>query len=184
MADFSTVARPYARAVFDHADAEGNLNGWSKALAVAAVIASDQAAREYLSRPSLRATERAEFIAELCGSIDDGNLLATGSGRNLLGLLSENHRLNALAEISAQFDQLKADRENRVTVTVVTATEVGPEQVANMTAALKRKLGRDVELELAVDSTLIGGGVIRAKDMVIDGSLQSRLKRLASTLAD
>lgn len=184
MADSGTVARPYARAVFDVALEQGQLDAWSKALAAAAGIVSDATAKAWLGQPALRASERAAFVADLCGDIDDARLLAGGAGRNLLGVLSENNRLGALGDISAQFDQLKAESENRVRVTLVAAADVGAEQAERVTAALRQKLGREVELEVEVDPRLIGGAVIRAQDMVIDGSVQTRLERLASTLVD
>jgi F-type H+-transporting ATPase subunit delta len=184
MADLSTVARPYARAVFDVAVAQGKLDEWSKALAAAALIVEDPTAHAYLGRPALGADERTAFLADLCGRVDDARLLAADAGRNLLGVLSENDRLEALGEISVQFDALKARRENRVKVTIVAAAAVDPAQAEVISVALRRKLGREVELEIEVDPSLVGGAVIRAQDMVIDGSVQTRLKRLASALID
>jgi len=81
MADFTTVARPYARAVFDVAGERGELDAWSKALAVAAAIVADPAAHSYLGNPALRAPERAAFLADLCAGIADAKLFADGVGR-------------------------------------------------------------------------------------------------------
>jgi len=184
MADFTTVARPYARAVFDVAAEAGDLDTWSRALAAAAVIVADPAARNYLGDPALRASERATFLADLCSSVAEAKPLADGVGRNLLGLLAENDRLQALGEISSQFDELKADRENRVKVTLTAAADMDAAQKEKVTAALRRRLGREVELEVEIDPNLIGGAVVRAQDMVIDDSVQTRLARLASALID
>jgi F-type H+-transporting ATPase subunit delta len=117
-------------------------------------------------------------------SIADAAIFATPEGKNLLKLLAENDRLAALPEIAAQFDELKAEQENRVAVTLVSASHVDAAQAEKISSALSRKLGRTVDLTLELDPSLIGGAVIRAKDMVIDDSLQTRLRRLASTLAD
>ncbi len=184
MADFTTVARPYARAVFETAVEQGSLDAWSSALAVAAQLVADPAARTFLGDPALRAGQRANFVAELCGGIDDANLLADGAGRALLGLLAENDRLPALGEISKQFDQLKAERENRVKVTLTAASAMDAAQTEKVSAALRRRLGREVELEVKIDPDLLGGAVIRAQDLVIDDSVQTRLKRLADALID
>jgi F-type H+-transporting ATPase subunit delta len=184
MADFGTVARPYARAVFDLALAANQLEGWASALSAAAVVTGNKTAREYLGRPELSAVERSEFIGSICASLPDAALLATAEGRNLLLLLSENDRLDAVGEISKQFDELKADQENKVKVTLVTAAPVDADQVDKVATALSKKLGRSVELVLELDVSLVGGAVIRAKDMVIDDSLQTRLQRLASALAN
>jgi F-type H+-transporting ATPase subunit delta len=184
MADFGTVARPYARAIFDVASDANALDAWSRALAAAAVVASDHEARAYLNRPELRATERAEFLAQILNGVADAEPLTTSEGTTRLALLTENDRLDALHEVSAQFDQLKAARENRVNVQVVAASAIDGTQAEKIKQALTSKLRREVELEFEVDPSLIGGAVIRAEDMVIDGSLKTRLARLASALID
>jgi F-type H+-transporting ATPase subunit delta len=113
-----------------------------------------------------------------------GAVLSTSEGRNLLRLLSENDRLDAFDEISKQFDQLKAEQENKVRVTLVSAVGVDSETTDKIALALGKKLGRTVELALEIDQALIGGAVIRAEDMVIDDSLRTRLSRLTSALVD
>jgi len=184
MADYGTVARPYARAIFDVARAADALEPWSKGLAAAGAVAEDKTARQFLSRPELGVSERSEFLASVLASMDGASVFESAEGKNLLTLLTENDRLNALSEISAQFDQLKAEQENKVKVTLTSAAAVGAEQAEMVARALSKKLGRSVELELEIDASLLGGAVIRAKDMVIDDSLQTRLKRLASSLVD
>jgi F-type H+-transporting ATPase subunit delta len=184
MADFGTVARPYAKALFEVAKAADDLAGWSKALAAAAAVTGDKAAHEYLSRPELGVGERADFVGSLADGLPGGNVLGSQEGRNLLKLLAENDRLDALPEISTQFDRLKAEQENRVKVTLVAASPVDAAMAEQIAGALSKKLGRAVELKLEVDESLIGGAVIRAEDMVIDDSVQTRLKRLAGTLMD
>lgn len=184
MADFGTIARPYARAVFDIALASGALDAWSKGLAAAGAVADDKSARQFLGRPELGPGEISGFMESVLASIGEAAIFQTPEGKNLLALLAENDRLGALAEISAQFDQLKADQENRVAVTLVSASAVDAAQAEKISGALSRKLGRTVDLTLELDPSLIGGAVIRAKDMVIDDSLKTRLTRLASTLAD
>lgn len=184
MADFGTIARPYAKALFEVAKAADDLDGWSKALVAAAAVTRDRAAHEYLSRPELGVDERADFVGSLADELPDGSVLGSQEGRNLLKLLAENDRLDALPEISTQFDRLKAEQENRVKVTLVAASPVDAATAEQIAGALTRKLGRAVELELEVDESLIGGAVIRAEDMVIDDSVQTRLRRLAGTLMD
>jgi F-type H+-transporting ATPase subunit delta len=182
MADDGTVARPYARAIFDIAVSAGTLAQWSDALAAAASVVSDAAARTYLGRPGLAAGERAEFVAGICAKIPDAGLLASSQGRALLGLLDENERLAALPEIAAQFDQLKIRAENKINVQLVSAVPVDREVAVKIAQSLEQRLGRKVDLELEVDETLMGGAIVRAEDMVIDGSVRSRLQRLADSL--
>jgi F-type H+-transporting ATPase subunit delta len=184
MADYSTVARPYARALFDTAMASNSLVPWSRALAAAAAVVTDRQARAFLSRPELGVEERGEFVASLAAEMPGAEQLGSAEGRNLLRLLAENDRLDALGEISARFDRLKAEQQNTVTATLVTARPVDDDQADKVARALSRKLGRLVDLELEVDESLLGGAIVRAEDMVIDDSVRTRLQRLSSSLID
>jgi len=182
MADFSTVARPYARAVFELASAAGQLREWSEALAAAAAVLSDAAAKSFLARPELDDRQRAEFVQAIFAGVQGADLWRSQQGQNLLRVLVENDRLTALPEIAAQFAALKARAEHKVKVTLVSAVAVERGVADQVKQALQKRLGRTVELELAVDPTLLGGAIIRAEDMVIDGSVRTRLQRLAETL--
>ena len=182
MADFGTIARPYARALFDIATEANDLGEWSEALAAAAAIVTDPAAARHLSSPELTDEQRAAFVEGFAGDVPGAARLTTPPGRSFLRLLAENDRLGALPEISSQFDELKSQAENKIKVTLVAATTVDPSVADKVASALERRLGRKVELELEVDESLLGGAVIRAEDMVIDGSVRTRLQRLAESL--
>jgi F-type H+-transporting ATPase subunit delta len=97
-------------------------------------------------------------------------------------MLAENHRLGFLPEISALFDEYKDEAESVIDVTVTSAAPIDSAQQQALSKALERKLKRTVRLHCDTDSTLIGGAVLRAGDTVIDGSLLSRLKRIAFEL--
>ncbi|HEX7081004.1 MAG TPA: F0F1 ATP synthase subunit delta [Gammaproteobacteria bacterium] len=184
MADYGTVARPYARAAFDIAREAGALEEWSQALAAAASVVANEDAERVLSSPTLTDEQRAELVASIAGAVADGALLAAPEGKSFLRLLAENDRLSALPAIAEQFDELKSEAENKIEVTLVSASSVEPEIAERIAAALERRLGRKVELKLEVDEKLLGGAIIRAEDMVIDGSVRTRLQRLAETLID
>lgn len=183
MSDNSTVARPYARAIFELASRDGSLTQWSEALGLAAEVLTDEGMRQFLARPDLDKAARGEFVMAVCGAAAGKGLLAGAHGQNLLRLLAENGRLAALTDIAAQYDALKAQAENRVKVQLTTAASIDEKVAAGIASALEQKLGRQVELELLVDEQLLGGAVIRAEDMVIDGSVKNRLEQLAATLS-
>jgi len=182
MADSSTVARPYAKALFDLANGERKLPEWSAALGAAAAVLADANAKRALANPAFDDAARVTLVGSIASAIKGGELLTSAAGKNLLRLLSENDRLTALPEIAAQFDALKAEAENKVKVTVTAATQVDAAIAAEIKKALQQKLGRAVELTLAVDASLIGGAIIQADDMVIDGSVRTRLQRLTEKL--
>jgi F-type H+-transporting ATPase subunit delta len=113
---------------------------------------------------------------DICGERLDAH------GRNMVRLLVENDRLAVLPGIAAHFESLKADAQSIVNATVTTAFELDDGQKATLAEALERKLGRKVELDTRVDSSLIGGVVVRAGDTVIDGTIRGRLRALATHL--
>jgi F-type H+-transporting ATPase subunit delta len=87
-----------------------------------------------------------------------------------------------LPEIANHFDTLKANVENKVDVTVTSAAVLSAAQQKAVVKALKDRLGREINLDTEIDESLIGGAVIRAGDVVIDGSLRARLEGLADAL--
>ena len=183
MADNNTIARPYAQAVFELANEAGELSAWSESLDIAGQLLSDGGLVEYLSTPELSDARRLEFLSGLFKSAN-AKKLAGGDkrGDNFLKLLLENRRANVMPEIAAHFEVLKADIENTVEATVTSATPLSSAQQKEMASALKKRLGREVNITTEIDENLIGGAVIRAGDVVIDGSLRARLEGLATAL--
>lgn len=185
MADNNTVARPYAEAVFELAREQQKLDAWGEALALAAELTADGRVAKFLANPRLNDEQRLAFLTGLMASAGGDDSVLGGRdrhGTNFLKLLVENERAYALPEIAEHFDALKDAIENTVEVTVTSATELSPEQKNSIVAALKARLGREVQLDTLTDESLIGGAVIRAGDVVIDGSLRSRLTGLANAL--
>jgi F-type H+-transporting ATPase subunit delta len=183
MADNNTIARPYAQAVFDLANEAGDLAAWSASLDAAGALFASGELADYLSAPGLTDVRRLDFLSGLFKSAGADKLSGAGKhGNNFLKLLLENKRSNVLPEIAEHFDALKADVENTVEATVTSATPLSQAQQNEIAGALKKRLGRDVSITTKVDENLIGGAVIRAGDVVIDGSLRARLEGLANAL--
>ncbi len=183
MADKNTIARPYAQALFELAQSSGELVEWSGTLDIARQLLADGQVVEYLSNPELTEARRFEFLT---GLFDSGgaDLLAGRDirGTNFLKLLLEYGRVAVVPEIATQFEALKAEVENIVDVMVTSASPLTSEQQQRIVSALRERLGRDIKLETAIDTKLIGGAVIRAGDVVIDGSLRARLEGLSNAL--
>jgi F-type H+-transporting ATPase subunit delta len=176
MAEKTTIARPYAKAAFQEAKGDKRLAQWSETLRAAAIAVHDPRVHELLGSPSVSGEELAKFVMGLTGPGLDEHV------ENFFRTLAENRRLAYIPEISALFDQFKDDEERVVDVTVTSAAPIDTAQQQALSKALERKLKRTVRLHCATDSTLIGGAVLRAGDTVIDGSLLSRLKRIAFEL--
>jgi F-type H+-transporting ATPase subunit delta len=176
MAEKTTIARPYAKAAFQEALADKRLTQWSETLRAAAIAVRDPRVRELLGSPSVSGEDLAQFVMGVTGKALDEH------AENFFRMLAENHRLGYLPEISALFDEYKDEAESVVDVTVTSAAPIDAAQQQALSKALERKLKRSVRLHCDTDSTLIGGAVLRAGDTVIDGSLLSRLKRIAFEL--
>ncbi len=185
MADNNTVARPYAQAIFEVARENNALDELSVSLAVARDLLSDGQVGVFLGQPALTDDQRLEFLQGLFAeAVGEGSVFAGGSrhGTNFLKLLLENGRVVALPEISEQFEALKAKVENSIDAVITAASPVSESQQEAIASSLSAKLGRDVRISTRIDENLIGGAVIRAGDVVIDGSLRARLEGLANAL--
>jgi F-type H+-transporting ATPase subunit delta len=177
MAERITIARPYAKAAFETAQAKKQLAAWSRALTAAAAGAADPAVQTLLGSPKLPKEALAQVFIELAGrELGDG-------GANFLRLLAENRRLGLLPEIAQTFEALRAEAERTVEASVVSATPLDDTTREALARALKKRLDREVTLKCETDPRLIGGAVIRAGDLVIDGSVRSKLDRLGLALA-
>ena len=183
MADNNTVARPYAQAIFEVADEAGALSDWSGSLGIAGELLADKGLVEYLRAPELSDEQRLEFLAGLFDKAGADRLAGKDEkGTNFLKLLLENRRIAVLPEISEHFEALKAKVENSVDAVVTSAAPLNADQEKEIAKSLKERLGREVRITTEIDETLIGGAVIRAGDVVIDGSLRARLEGLANAL--
>lgn len=176
MAELATIARPYANALFNLAKREKVLDPWSRMLVVLTATASHPTVALMLQGPDIPAQAKAFRLAEVCGDeLDD-------RGRKFLQALADNDRLSLLGEIRNQFEVLKADEEKSLDVEVVCAFELSDAQSSALKLALNKKFEKEITIESRVDSSLIGGAVIRAGDVVIDGSVRGKLNKLAETL--
>jgi F-type H+-transporting ATPase subunit delta len=176
VADRATIARPYARAAFAHAQATKDLASWSKLLGAAAQAAADPRVAPLIGNPHVTSDE----LVDLLGGVS--KQAAGEGGTNFLRALAANRRLALLPLIANQFETLRAEVEGVVDVEVIAAREIAAPQQKKLEAALAKRLGREVRMHTRIDESLIGGAIVRAGDLVIDGSLKGRLERLGSAL--
>jgi len=176
MADKSTIARPYARAAFEEARERKRLEPWSQALHAAAAVVADPRVVALLGNPRVTPEELAQLVSGIAGS------KLGEEGGNFVRTLAANRRLAVLPQIAARFDELKDAAEGVADVTVTSAAPLDAGQRKTLAAALEKRLKRTVRLHFATDAALIGGAVVRSGDLVIDGSLRTRLERIAYEL--
>ncbi|MBS1270524.1 MAG: ATP synthase subunit delta [Gammaproteobacteria bacterium] len=176
MAGMSSLARPYAQAVFGLAKESKDYESWSDALVFLAALVSDASIRDLIDNPRVDREALAKLFDGLCAErVPEG-------GRNLVRLMAANERLTAMPEVASQYQAMRAEAEGTIDAEVLSAKPIGDERAAVLSKALEKRLGRKVNLTVREDDSLVGGAVIRAGDLVIDGSARGRLEKLASAL--
>ena len=176
MIEPTTLARPYARAAFQHAVDSGAVDSWYGALQSLAAVVAEPTVGEVLDDPASTALQRANTVSAVLG--DD---MPPGVAQ-FVAVMAENHRLKLAAEGALLFAELKSALDAAANVTVTSAFDVPDATLEQLSATLTTKLGKTVDMTVEKDPSLIGGAIIRAGDMVIDGSVRGRLHKLATTL--
>jgi F-type H+-transporting ATPase subunit delta len=176
VAERATIARPYAKAAFEYAREANAFAAWSQGLQSAAQIVADPSVAPLTKSPQWPMANLVSLITDVAGDKLDAGM------QNFVRVLAENHRLLLLPEIAAHYEELRAAVENTLDVEVISAVTLSDAQADKLKQALSTRLKRTVRMQNSVDSTLLGGAVVRAGDLVIDGSLKGRLERLATDL--
>jgi len=180
MSDFETSARPYARAVFELASEEGQLQQWQDRLQLAAVIAADTDMLAMFQLPSMLASEQAQLFVSVASDSDKAEI--NDDFKNLVALLAENGRLAIFPAIATVFETLKQEAEGRIEVRIRSAKELTAEQQEKISKSLSKRLGKEVSISTEIDESLIAGAVVTAGDLVIDGSASGRMDKLTTAL--
>jgi len=175
MSELTTVARPYAKAAFDFAVEANTIDTWLSMLVFAAEVSENETITNYLSG-GVSADQATDLFLKVCEDQLDSN------GQNLIKVMAENERLLVLPQVLVQFSALKAEYEKEIAVDVTSAVELVADQVTTLSAALEKRLARKVKLNCIVDANVVSGLIIKAGDMVIDGSVRGKLSRLATTM--
>jgi len=176
MAEKSTLARPYAQAIFNLALANNDLKAWSDKLALINEVAGNKTMTKLIENPEVDDDVIISLFQDICKDRLDEQ------GVNFLKVAAENARLDIIPEITEEFELLRADEEGTIEAQVISAFAVNATQKNSIAAALKEKLGREVTITTKTDKSLLGGVIIRAGDMVIDGSVKAQLDKITHSL--
>ncbi len=178
MSELATLARPYAVAVFKRAKETDSAKTWSKNLAFLAAVLTDKSISGVIDDPKVGKSALSTLLLDIC----EGQLDQEQEGSNFLKLLIENNRLSLIAAIAEIFETYKAEDEGSIDVDVTTAFAFTKESKQSFNATLEKAFGKKINMKIAVDSSLIGGVLVRAGDQVIDGSVRGQLQQLAQRL--
>lgn len=174
----TTIARPYALAAFEYALENHDLLSWETMLKTAATIAQDKEMTPLFSSPAITQNEMVDIV---CGIVEKTQTLDVEK-KNFIQLLAEYERLTALPEIAKLFAAYRAEYEKTITVQITSVIALDTAYQQKFVDALTQRLKRKIALECEIDESLLGGAIIRAGDMVIDGSVRGKLNRLLESL--
>jgi F-type H+-transporting ATPase subunit delta len=176
MSELSTLARPYAVAVFKHAIETDSAEKWSEMLNFLSAVVADKQLSDIIESPKVTRTRLIQLLVDIC----QGQF--TDQGNNLIKLLVQNQRLNLVPSIASQYEEYKAEHEGYIDVDVISAFSFTKTEEKTFASTLGKKLKKTVNIKVRVDKSLIGGVVVRAGDTVIDGSIKGQLQQLAKQL--
>lgn len=176
MAEIATVARPYAEAAFKAALERNSLAATGDGLALLAAIARDERMHFVLNDPTVTPAQKKDLFASVAGErLDEVS-------RNVLGILVDNHRDALIGSIEEQFDELRREHDRVIRARITSAQPLDDQQRADIVAALERRYGKKVEVEVGVDAELLGGARVQIGDQVIHASVRDALGQMAAAL--
>ena len=176
MSENAKTARAYARACFEVAQSPLERTKWSEMLAYLAAVSLDADMQRLMLSPAIHWDRLADVVLQ----VSSGRL--TVQGENLVRLLAENARMDTLPLIAEEFEALCREADGRMNVRVVSALALQEQEKIQLASALGKRLGKVITLDNEVDASLIGGAIVYAGDLVIDGSIQGRLQNLANAV--
>lgn len=174
--ELTTCARPYAKAAFKLASELNQLDDWSQMLTICASVSRRETVAKMLNDPATNGDMKADAFIKLC----EGSL--TVEVENYIRILTNKKRISLLPYIDALFEQMKAQDQSYQDVVVTSAFPLSEDQQDKIAKKVEKRLGRSVRMHTQVDSYLIGGVIVKAGDLVIDGSVRSRLSKLADAM--
>jgi F-type H+-transporting ATPase subunit delta len=171
------IARVYAEALFEVAKEKRKLDVIRDQLAeVAEALDANRELAVFFFSPYFSSAEKRDGIARAVSG-------AEPELTNFLELLVEKHRMPVIFRIRRLFDEMWAEENKQLEVTLTSAVELDPEIVKRVGAEIERQTDRKVQLSNRVDDDVLGGLVLQVGNMVLDASIRNRLERLRKEIA-
>ena len=181
MKDLQTIARPYAKALFELALEHNALTSWNTLLSNLALAIHDEKMQKLIGHPEISQNMLVEILMDIIAQQKYSSSIVD-LARNTLLVMAEHHRLAVLPEVAKQYEELKAKHEQTCSGTVFSSIKLDANQLQRLEAGLKKKLNKTVHLTQVVEPALLGGARVQIGDMVIDGTLRGRVQRLTQSL--
>jgi F-type H+-transporting ATPase subunit delta len=172
----SRAARRYAKAVFELAEQDGQVEEWGRRLAAVSRLMADPEVASVLTNPTIATELRMALISDAPHVLDR-------EATNLAKLLIESNRVREVAAIEEEFERLTDEAAGRVRATVTTAVELTAGDRDRVEEELSKRLGKEIRMLTVVDPRILGGLKLQYGDRLVDASVSTRLQQLRRRLA-
>ncbi len=171
------IAEVYARSLFEVAKEHDVLDRVHDELGgLAGAFEENRDLRVFFFSPYFSSEEKRDAVDRILDGADERFV-------NFLKLLAERHRMPVLPRIRRRFEDLWAEENQLLPVTVTSAVELDEGLVEEIGNRIQEQTGRKVELSSNVDPDVLGGLMVRVGNMVLDGTVRNRLERLRKQVA-
>ena len=174
---YGNIALPYARAIYDMAYEQENFEKWSSQIGLLAHIVSEKQVEKLLANPMISRKAIVDFLIKVC----DGELCE--EMKKFLHMLAENNRIQHLVRIALEYEKMRRGKSDIIPFEVRTAFFLNEKQMSIIENGLRSRFKKEPEIKQVVDSDIEAGVIIRSEDVLIDGSLKGKTKKLKSQLA-
>ncbi|CAN5857074.1 F0F1 ATP synthase subunit delta [soil metagenome] len=171
----SGAAKRYVQAIVEVAREQQSFDAWQQDLQRLGATVEDRAVATYLHNPSVQSAEKKKAMDIILRD-------ARPEARNLAHMLVDGHRTGIIPELAELFDEAVLAERGIVMADVTTAEPLDEDAQQAVRERLSGIVGKDVELRMHTDPEIIGGLIAQIGDAVIDGSVQTRLRRLRTRL--
>lgn len=182
MAEFSTIARPYAKSAYDVAVKNSKIDEWQNALFALSFLVEQPKMAEYIGQVGLDSAQKADKLLDLLGEF---NLSKDVLFRNFVHIVVSEKRFFALPEIYKQFHDFVLKQYNTQEATILTAYDIVSEgQRAKIISDLEQRFKVRLHAVFKTDPSLIGGIKVVMGDQVLDLSVQGKLQKLYTAMTN
>lgn len=176
MAQMTTIARPYANAVFKLAQEANMIPRWDDFLKSLAMVINIPVVSGALADLRVSKGQKIDLLVTALKPLKSAEL------DQFIAILVQNKRIDAIPEIVNQFEQLKKNKEGRLMAEIETAYPLSSLEEKTWVQVLEQKWGKQVEPRYTVVPELLGGIRITIGDVVLDQSVRAKLDRMSVIL--
>ncbi len=176
----SDIAKRYAKAFFEIATEEGLYEKYYEELnSFSALLKESESLKEFLANPIFDQADKRAVVATLLERINLSQITT-----NFLNLLVDKRRIGILPEIEDCYRILMDNALKKVRVNVKSAFPLSSELKDKLQKKLEELTGKEVEMSLAEDASLLGGIIVRVGDKLYDGSIKTQLNNISNLLGE